>query len=122
MKTLPVTTLPVTTLPVTTLFRVVSSATWKQAQAQGTVPRCGNDHRADGVHLCLPQVIAYTTNTYFTADEHPMLLEVDIAPFAEQIEWRAPTDSEPWQRPLARIPGIPVDSVISITPLEVDSA
>ncbi|MBB3142530.1 DUF952 domain-containing protein [Halomonas organivorans] len=80
------------------------------------MPRCGNDHRADGVNLNLAEAVPYTVHKYFVAEERPVVLEVDPQDFAEHIEWRAPLPDEPWERPLARIPGLPVEAVISVRP------
>lgn len=103
-----------------TLFRVLTAATWKEARSTGIVPRCGNDQKDDGVNLNLAEAVQYTANKYFTVDEEPVLLEVDTSSFTEQIEWREPLANEPWQRPLARIKGLPIDSVISVTPISED--
>ncbi|WP_046080492.1 DUF952 domain-containing protein [Halomonas sp. HG01] len=100
------------------LYRVLPSATWKEAKETGVVPRCGNDHKADGVNLNLPEAVEYTAHKYFTSDEDPVLLKVDTADFEDRIEWRPPLDHEPWQRPLARIDGIPLESVVSVKPVE----
>ncbi|NIC08071.1 DUF952 domain-containing protein [Billgrantia bachuensis] len=102
------------------LFRVLTAATWREAQSAGVVPRCGNDKKDDGVNLNVPEAVHYTANKYFTVDEEPVLLEVDTSSFAEQIEWREPLANEPWQRPLARIEGLPTDSVISVAPIAED--
>ena len=97
-----------------TLYRVLTLATWETAQESGIVPRCGNDHKEDGVHLNLPEAVDYTANRYFTSAENPVLLEIDTSSFAELIEWRIPLPHEPWHRPLARIAGIPIESVKSV--------
>ncbi|MGK0547387.1 DUF952 domain-containing protein [Halomonas cupida] len=93
---------------------MLTLATWETAQESGIVPRCGNDHKEDGVHLNLPEAVDYTANRYFTSAENPVLLKIDTSSFAELIEWRSPLPHEPWHRPLARIAGIPIESVQSV--------
>lgn len=100
------------------LYRVLPLTTWQQARAAGRVPRCGNDHKADGVNLSLAEAIEYTARRYFTADEQPVVLTVDTSGFSQRIEWREPLANEPWLRPLARIPGLPVASVVEVTPVD----
>ncbi|WP_136249065.1 DUF952 domain-containing protein [Halomonas borealis] len=96
------------------LYRVLPQAAWDAACRSGVVPRCGNDHRADGVNLNLAEAVPYTVHRYFVREERPVVLEVDSAGLAEHIEWRAPLPEEPWARPLARIPELPVSAVISV--------
>lgn len=100
------------------LYRVLTLANWEEAKAKGVVARCGNDHKADGVNLNLPEAVNYTASKYFTPVEKPVLLEVDTTEFSDHIEWRHAIENEPWLRPLARINGIPVDCVVSVTSID----
>lgn len=100
------------------LYRVLPEATWEAACRSGVVSRCGNDHRADGVHLNVAAAVAYTARRYFVREERPLILEVDPSGFAEHIEWREPTDEEPWPRPLARIEGLPTEAVVAVRRVE----
>ncbi|WP_417329593.1 hypothetical protein [Halomonas cupida] len=46
------------------LYRVLPLTTWQQARAAGRVPRCGNDHKADGANLNLAEAIEYTARRH----------------------------------------------------------
>lgn len=96
-----------------TLYRVLSESNWKKAQETGYVARCGNDVKADGVHLNLPEAVEYTAARYFTPDEAPLVLEVDYQSFEESLEWHEPTAEEPWRKPLARIANLPLNAVVT---------
>ncbi|WP_275286590.1 DUF952 domain-containing protein [Halomonas elongata] len=100
------------------LYRVLPEATWEAACRSGKVSRCGNDHRADGVHLNVAAAVDETARRYFAREERPLVLEVDPSGFAECIEWREPTEEEPWPRPLARIEALPTEAVIAIRRVE----
>ncbi|MFC3293345.1 DUF952 domain-containing protein [Modicisalibacter luteus] len=87
-------------------------ANWQEAQRLGYVPRCGNDNKENGIHLNLPEAVEYTASRYFTEEEGPLVLVIDAASFSETLEWRDPTVTEPWQRPLAKIDNLPLSTVI----------
>lgn len=96
------------------LYRVITLANWQKAQSQGYVPRCGNDHNADCVHLNVSEAVAFSANRYFTLEEAPVVIEVDITSFKDKIEWISPTRDQPWQKPRAHIEHIPLSVVIAI--------
>lgn len=100
------------------LYRVITIANWRKAQSQGYVPRCGNDHKADCVHLNAHEAVAFSANRYFTLEEAPVVIEVDITSFKDKIEWLPPTQDQPWQKPRAHIEHIPLSAVIAVHSLE----
>ena len=51
------------------LFRVVSKTIWDQTQQLGYVPRCGNDHKLDCVHLNVEEAVLFIANKYFVYAE-----------------------------------------------------
>ncbi|WP_143166197.1 hypothetical protein MRB56_07155 [Halomonas cupida] len=55
------------------LYRVLPLTTWQQARAAGRVPRCGNDHKADGANLNLAEAIEYTARRHYHGNQttHP---------------------------------------------------
>ncbi|MCS2608482.1 DUF952 domain-containing protein [Halomonas dongshanensis] len=100
------------------LYRVITMENWQKAQSQGYVPRCGNDHNADCVHLNVHKAVVFSANRYFTPEEAPVVIEVDITSFKDKIEWLKPTEDQPWQKPRAHIDHIPLSAVISMHALE----
>lgn len=99
------------------LFRVVSRTTWDQTQQQGFVPRCGNDHKNDCVHLNLEEAVLYTANKYFSHEEAPLVLEIDEPAVSHCLEWLTPNEEQPWQRPRAHIDNLPQSAILSARPL-----
>ncbi|MBY4678980.1 DUF952 domain-containing protein [Marinobacterium arenosum] len=100
------------------LYRVIKRETWQVAQQSGIVPRCGNDNKADGVHLNLPEAVEHIAALYFTPEEDPVVLEVDTCRFESQIEWQEATADQPWLKPLAKIANLEVASVARVHELE----
>ncbi|MBP5979331.1 MAG: DUF952 domain-containing protein [Halomonas sp.] len=100
------------------LYRVMTMANWRKAQSQGYVPRCGNDHRADCVHLNVNEAVAFSATRYFTLEEVPVVIEVDSTGFKDKIEWLPPTQDQPWQKPRAHIDHIPLSAVVAMRVLE----
>ncbi|WP_144982136.1 DUF952 domain-containing protein [Halomonas sp. C22] len=94
------------------LYRVITEKNWQAALRLGYVARCGNDKKEDGIHLNLAEAVEYTANRYFTEDEKPLVLVVNTKSFSERIEWRDSTTTEPWQRPLAKIDNLPLNTVL----------
>ena len=85
------------------LFRVISNSTWDQTQQLGYVPRCGNDHKLDCVHLSVEEAVLFIANTYFVYSEAPLVLAIDDTLFKNRIEWLPPNDEQPWLQPRAHI-------------------
>ena len=99
------------------LFRVISNTTWDQTQQLGYVPRCGNDHKLDCVHLSVEEAVLFIANRYFVYSEAPLVLAIDGAQFSDRIEWLPPSDEQPWLQPRAHINHIPQTAIINATPL-----
>ena len=99
------------------LFRVISRTTWEQTQQQCLVPRCGNDHKHDCIHLNLEEAVLYTANKYFTYEEAPLLLEVDEPAVSHCLEWLPPNKEQPWLQPRAHIDNLPQSAILSAMPL-----
>lgn len=99
------------------LFRVISKTIWDQTQQLGYVPRCGNDHKLDCVHLNVEEAVLFIANKYFVYAEAPLVLEIDDALFNDRIEWLPPSDEQPWLQPRAHIDNLPQAAIITATPL-----
>lgn len=99
------------------LFRVISKTIWDQTQQLGYVPRCGNDHKLDCVHLNVEEAVLYIANKYFVYDEAPLVLEVDTTHFSDSIEWLLPTTEQPWWQPKAHINNLPKTAIMTAMPL-----
>ncbi|XQU09314.1 DUF952 domain-containing protein [Halomonas sp. LY9] len=99
------------------LFRVISRTTWDQTQRQGFVPRCGNDHKSDCIHLNLEEAVLYTANKYFTYAEAPLVLEIDAQAVSHCLEWLPPNEGQPWLQPRAYIDHLPQFAILSARPL-----
>lgn len=96
------------------LYRVVASKTWEDAKRSGSVPRCGNDKEANGVHLNVVDAVETIASMYFEPDELPIVLEVDVSNFSSRIEWKPPSTPSGWKQPLAKISNLPVSSVVQV--------
>lgn len=100
------------------LYRVIREEVWGQAQESGMVPRCGNDNTRNRIHLNMPEAVETIAARYFAPEERPVVLEVDITTFKDQIEWIKPDQQNQWWQPLADIANLPVASVVKVHQLE----
>ncbi len=106
--------------PISTLFRVVSSEQWQQATATGLVPRCPADEREDRVHLNERKDVERVANLWFSPEEQPLALEVDVSTVPSDIRWdlRVKEPFETWPNLYAR--SIRVEQVLAAHRLVLD--
>lgn len=88
------------------LFRIISAEEWDQTKQDRKVPRCPSDERDNCVHLTRFEDVTLVANKYFTIEENPVVLEVDITDFEDKITWIEPTLEKPWNQPNADIKNI----------------
>lgn len=100
------------------LYRVITEEAWNAAKKTQTIPRCGNDNKADRIHLNLLEAVESVAAAYFEPEERPLVLEIDVSGFTEHIEWIAPTVQKAWKQPLVNIPFIPFNAIVKVHQLE----
>lgn len=100
------------------LYRVITAAAWADAQKRQHVPRCGNDKKADRIHLNVREAVEFIVAAYFEPEEQPLVLEIDVSGFADRIEWLEATTHLRWKQPRANIPNLPVSAVVRVLQLE----
>lgn len=88
------------------LYRVISEEEWVQTKRNRKVPRCKSDERDNCVHLTKYEDVIVVANKYFESEEQPVVLEVDVSDFQDQITWMEPTIEKPWHQPNAAISNI----------------
>lgn len=103
-----------------TLFRVVSSDQWRQAAASGLVPRCPADEREDRVHLNERKDVERVADLWFSPEEQPLALEVDVSGLLSDIRWelRIKEPFETW--PNLYVRNIRVEQVVAVHRLVLD--
>ncbi|GGK71835.1 DUF952 domain-containing protein [Amphritea balenae] len=100
------------------LYRVITEEAWIAAQKTQTIPRCGNDNKADRIHLNVIEAVESVAAAYFEPEERPLVLEIDVSGFTEHIEWTEPAAQEVWRQPLVNIPSLPFNAVVKVHQLE----
>lgn len=100
------------------LYRVVSAAHWHEAIRSGAVPRCPADTRMDRVHLNKFEDVELAANLWFTAEEEPVVLEVEVASLGEHLRWEAREDPPEGVWPNLYVPAIPTENVVRVLALE----
>ena len=99
------------------LYRVVPAVHWHEALQTGAVPRCPADRRLDRVHLNKLEDVELVANLWFTGEEEPVVLEVDVESFGECVRWEARSDpGGVW--PNLYAPAIPTKNVVRVLTLE----
>ena len=93
------------------LYRIISEQEWIKAKAEGKVPRCNSDNRANCVHLTKFEDIKQVSAAFFTKDEKPVVIEVDTENFGEALYWESPNIKKPWHQPNVRIDNISLKDV-----------
>lgn len=88
------------------LYRIISGEEWDQTKQERRVPRCPSDERDNCVHLTRLEDVTLVAHKYFTLDENPVVLAVDITDFEDKIVWIEPTIEKPWNQPNADIKNI----------------
>ena len=100
------------------LYRVIREDIWIDAKKSQFIPRCGNDNSVDRVHLNLLETVGHIASEFFEPEERPIVLEIDVSSFSENIEWLEPSPQKSWKQPLANIQNLPVSSVVKVHKLE----
>ena len=105
-----------------TLFRVVAADQWKLAAVSGLVPRCPADEREDRIHLNERKDVERVADLWFSPEEQPLALEVDVSAMPSDIRWE-PRAREPFETwPNLHAPNIRVEQVLAVHRLEIDEA
>lgn len=97
-----------------TLFRVLPLADWELALVTGLVPRCPADNRHDRIHLNDRESVERAASLWFTPEEAPVAIEIDVTTLAADIQWemRAEEPLEVWPNLYAL--HIPADLVLKV--------
>ena len=105
-----------------TLFRIVAASQWEQALASGWVPRCAADERCNRIHLNECRDVERVAALWFSSQERPLALELDVTSVASSLRWepRADEPLETW--PNLHIGNIPLDIVVAVHVLVADGA
>nr|WP_283107725.1 DUF952 domain-containing protein [Shewanella hafniensis] len=88
------------------MYRVVPKEDWLEAQRCGHVPRCQADKRRGRVHLNELKDVELVANRWFSVEEEPVVLEIDVSGVAEFLKWE-----ERAEEPLATWPNLYVEGV-----------
>jgi uncharacterized protein (DUF952 family) len=107
---------------VTPLFRIISSGQWEHALSSGVVPRCGADERRGRIHLNERADIERVASLWFSPEERPVALELDLTSVASSIKWarREEPPIEVW--PNLYLEAIPIELVVAIYSLQPSHA
>ena len=100
------------------LYRVVPASHWQEALRSGSVPRCAADIRLDRVHLNKLEDVELAANLWFTAEENPVVLEVEVSSLAEHLKWEARETPPQGVWPNLYVPAIPIANVVRVLTLE----
>lgn len=96
------------------LYRVVPESEWREALRSGAVPRCPADRRRDRVHLNSLKDVELAANLWFSAEEEPLALEVDVADLNEHLKWEAREEPPEGLWPNLYVSAIPVRNVVRV--------
>ena len=99
------------------LYRVVPKSEWREALRSGVVPRCPADKRHDRIHLNKLDDVELAANLWFTAEEEPVALEVDVADLSEHLKWEDRDDPPEGVWPSLYVQAIPVSHVVRVLTL-----
>jgi len=89
------------------LYRVVPKEDWVEAERCGRVPRCQADKRRGRVHLNELKDVELVANRWFSVEEEPVVLEIDVSGVAEYLKWEERTEE-----PLGIWPNLYVECVL----------
>lgn len=103
------------------LYRVVPKKDWIKALACGLVARCPADSRRNRVHLNELKDVELVANLWFSVEEEPVALEVDVSSLAECLKWEARTEEPYGLWPSLCVVGIPIEHVVRVLRLDNDS-
>lgn len=97
----------------TRLYRVVSLSQWHEGQATGSVPRCAADQRHDRIHLNRREEVSLAANLWFTPDEQPVALEVEMGAAGSALRWELRTEPPLAVWPNLYLPALPASWVVA---------
>ncbi len=100
------------------LYRVVSQADWEEALRTGLVPRCGSDQRAGWIHLNAAADVETVAARYFTLQERPLALRLDLSGQQAALCWLAPTEAKPWRQPVLLVSQLQRNWVVAVQRLD----
>lgn len=103
----------------TTIYRVVSGDDWALAQIEGAVPLGGSDERSGFVHLSAATELEGTAIRYFTPEEEPVALEIEVESLGEGLRWEAVESRGGALFPHLYGGRIPLGSVRSLLPIDL---
>ena len=93
------------------LYRVVPESHWHEALRTGTVPRCAADERHDRVHLNTLADVELAANLWFTAEEAPVVLEIDLHGLAQHVRWETRADPPHGVWPNLYVPALSTSNI-----------
>ena len=102
------------------LYSIISRSQWEQAHCSGFVPRCPADERRDRVHLNERHDIERVARMWFSADEEPIALELDVSSVQSKVKWERRTEPPLEEWPNLYLPAIPLEIVSAVHILDPD--
>ncbi|WP_203143026.1 DUF952 domain-containing protein [Marinobacter mangrovi] len=84
------------------LYRVISAKGWWRAHRSGVIEPCQADRRAGLMHLSTRDQVEAVAVQHFSASEFPVVVELDVDHFRDDLHWQAPTMSLPGGSPMLR--------------------
>lgn len=102
------------------LYRVVPKEDWIEAQRCGRVPQCPADKRWNRVHLNELKDVELVANLWFSLEEEPVVLEVDVSGLAEFLKWEERTEEPFGAWPNLYTQGVPVTNVVRVLALDAE--
>jgi len=100
------------------LYRVVPKEDWVEAQRCGRVPRCLADKRRGRVHLNELKDVELVANRWFSVEEEPVVLEIDVSGVAEYLKWEERTEEPLGIWPNLYVEGLLVENVVRVFALD----
>jgi len=100
------------------LYRVVPKEDWVEAQRCGRVSRCQADKRRGRVHLNELKDVELVANRWFSVEEEPVVLEIDVSGMAKYLRWEERTEEPLGTWPNLYVEGVPVENVVRVFTLD----
>lgn len=102
-----------------TLYRVRSASHWLEAHRSRRIRRSRMDRQTGRIHLTMRDAVETVAARHFEPEEWLLAVALDTRPFAEDIEWLAPSDEHPWHCPMLNRTHLLLDWVTGVYPLHV---
>lgn len=103
------------------LYRVVPKAEWHASLERETVPRCPADERHNRIHLNELKDVELAANLWFTPEEEPVVLEIDVSGLAEHLRWEERTSAPHGVWPHLYLYAIPTSHIVRVLALDLQS-